>query len=170
MTFAEALEADRAEDIERAAELYEEAHTAGDASLDLLINLAVLYWQATDPGLAAAKHLSRDFLDRAYRRTRELLREAGGCYPTSQAPRFWQRYIAWADLGEELTIEDCYDFLRAEPAYLEPAVHIFGTTEGARAANEAAELLKQAKAAGTVRGGYVASVIEGVLHRTRRRK
>jgi hypothetical protein len=86
MTFAEALEADRSEENERAARLYEDTYRAG-SELELLINLAVLYWQATDPGLAAVKHLSRDFLALAFRRTRELLRDAEQLYPLSSAPK-----------------------------------------------------------------------------------
>jgi hypothetical protein len=76
MSLSKALAADRAGDIESAAAEYENAIAAGDASLQVLLNLVTLYWQATDVGLAAAKKLSHAFLQTAARRFPELLEEA----------------------------------------------------------------------------------------------
>src|SRR5690606_35582342 len=93
-SLAEALVADRSGEIESAAVAYENVLAAGDRSQHVLLNLALLYWQATDPGLAADKRLGHDFFSRAGRCFPELLDEAEQRFPNSTAARFWRRYIA----------------------------------------------------------------------------
>ena len=112
MSYSDARAADRAGELESAAALYEEALASGDHSLQLLLDLALLYWQSTDPGLAAAKKLGPEFLATAGRRTSELLEEAAREFPGSAAVRFWKRYIGWADLGDSLDVEECRQLLQ----------------------------------------------------------
>jgi hypothetical protein len=100
MTIAAALAADRAGRIEEAAQLYEQAVAASASPLFVLMNLAILYWQATDYGFSTGNHLAHDFVARAGRRFGEGLGEAARRFPQSAEPRFWQKYIAWADLGK----------------------------------------------------------------------
>jgi len=159
MSFAEALEADRCGDMERAAELYEAVISAGDASLQAYLNLALLYWRATDPGLAAAKHFM-DFFHLAAERFPVLLKEAERRYPSSTAVRFWRLYIPWADLGEPLDPELCRRLLRQDPEELVPAMYLFSDSEGKEAREEAAALLRQARAEGTTGAGYVRTFLE----------
>ena len=166
MSLSDAHAADRAGSVESAAARYEEVLAAGDYSLQVLLNLALLYWQATDPGLAAAKNIGPDFLTRAGRRTPELLEEATRLYPGSTAPRFWKRYIAWADLGEPLNVEECRQLLREDPAVLIPAMHVFAVSQGRDMKKEAHELLQQCRENGTTGARYAVSVIEGVMKRT----
>jgi len=168
MTFQEALNADRVGDLELAASQYEMLLSEGESDIELLLNLSILYWQATDPGLAAAKKLSPDFFAKAGVRFPELLAEAARRYPSRSEPLFWTRYVAWADLGEPFGLEDCRELLRADPDCLVPAMGIFGITEGKEAVREAIELLRRCHVEATTRARYVASVIEGVLHRSTR--
>jgi hypothetical protein len=169
MKLQDAVAADRKGELQLAAARYEEMLAAGEASLEVLLNLAVLYWQATDTGMAAAKKLSPDFLATAGRRFPELLAEAQRRFPTSTEPRFWRRYIAWADLGEPIGGDECRELLREDPAALVPAMHIFAASQGKEAEAEALELLRQCQEDGTTRARYVASVIQGVLKRVGRR-
>jgi len=162
MSDDEALEADRAGDMERAAKLYEETISAGDASLQTYLNLALLYWRATDPGLAAAKHFT-DFFHLAGRRFTALLKDAELRFPSSTAVRFWLLYIPWADLGEPLDPERCRRLLREDPKELIPAMYLFNDSEGKEAREEAATLLHQARAAGTTGAGYVVSFLESAF-------
>jgi hypothetical protein len=162
-----ALAADRAGEIESAAALYEEVVATGHSSLRVLLNLALLYWQATDPGMAAAKKLTPGFLATAGRRIPELLAEAQRRFPKSTEVRFWRLYIAWADLGEPLDSEECRRLLREDPAALAPAMHLSAAHEGHEAMAEAQELLRRCREDGTTGARYVVSVIEGVLKRAR---
>ena len=165
MSHSDARAADRAGELEYAAAQYEDALAAGEHSLQLLLDLALLYWQSTDPGLAAAKNLGPDFLARAGRRTSELLEQAAQAFPGSTAVRFWKRYIAWVDLGEPLDVEECTQLLQDDPTVLAPAMHVFAASRGQDMRTEAHELLRQCREDGTTGARYVASVIEGVIKR-----
>jgi hypothetical protein len=160
--------ADRAGELESAAALYEEALAAGEHSVPLLLDLALLYWQSTDPGLAAEKNLGPDFLTTAGRRTPELLEEAARAFPGSTAVRFWKRYIGWADLGESLDVAECRQLLQEDPTVLVPAMHVFAASQGQDMQTEAHELLRQCREDGTTGARYVASVLEGVMKRAGR--
>ena len=162
-----AVAADRAGALVAAAAGYEAALAAGDATLELLVDLAVLYWQATDPGLAAAARLDRAWLARAAERFPALLAEAARRFPARSEPRFWQQYIAWADLGEPFDRAACRGLLDEDPSTLVPALYLFAASRGAEAADQAAALLAACRAEGTTRARYVAQVIESV-QRTRR--
>lgn len=169
MNLRDAVAADRTGDPPLAAARYEEMLAGGEASLEVLVNLAVLYWQATDPGMAAGKKLSPDFLATAGRRIPELLAEAERRFPASTEPRFWRRYIAWAELDEPFSSDDCRDLLREDPAALVPAMVLFADSQGTEAEQQALELLRRCREDGTTRAQYVISVIEGVLKRAGRR-
>lgn len=164
MSETNALRDDRAGLTEEAAKAYEEA-LIGAPTIEDLLNLAVLYWQATDPGMASGGKLSPGFFELAAQRFPELLAVASSRYPTSTEVRFWSQYIAWADYGEALDIEACRRLLREDPKVLVPAMHIFALSQGREGRPEAEELLRQCREAGTSRARYVASVIEGVMKR-----
>lgn len=167
MSLEEALAADRAGDLVLAAEAYESAIAHGESSLDAFVNLALLYWQSTDPGMAASKRLSAAFMDTASRRMTELLEEAERRYPSSTAVRFWKRYIAWTDLGGPAPEKSfCRELLREDPTVLAPAMYLFSASNGSEAGVEAAELLQQARAAGTTGARYVSSFLEAAMRRT----
>lgn len=163
MSLEAALQADAKGSLELAAEEYEEALSEGGASLETLLNFAVLCWQATDPGRAAAERFSAELLDHFERRSRELLAGAERDFATSTEPRFWRRYIAWADLGEPLSRNFCWDLLAEEPSTLVPAMYLFSASGGAEAEREARELLAQCRETQTERARYVRSVIESTL-------
>lgn len=166
MSLSDALARDRAGEVESAAARYEDVLAAGDRSLLVLLNLALLYWQATDPGLAAAKDIGAGFLTKAGRRAPELLDQATRLYPGSTAARFWKWYIDWADMGEPLDVEDCKRLLREDPAVLIPAMHVFAVSQGQEMETAAHELLQQCRDDGTTGARYAVSVIEGVMKRT----
>lgn len=168
MNVSEAVAADRSGHLEEAANLYERAVGAGNASLETLLNLAVLYWQVTDYGISTALGLRKEFIDTAGRRFPEILARAEHEHPASGEVKFWRRYIRWADLGESLTSEDCASFMEREPSVLTPAMHIYAQSGGAEAEASAMELLRRCKDDGTTRARYVYSVIDGVRRRRSR--
>lgn len=164
----EALAFDRAGDIVHAAEAYEKAVKEDADNAEALINLAVLYWQATDFGFSAGNQLSVDFVSRAGKRFPEILAEAAIRHPNMTEPFFWKRYIAWADLGEDLHTSECEELLRRAPNSLEPVVFLIAQEGGVRYRTEAERLLDQAKRDGTTRSRYVSSVLESALKRAAR--
>jgi hypothetical protein len=165
MNFSEALEADQAGELEIAAARYENVLAAGERSLKVLLNLALLYWQATDVGIAAEGRLGPDFIATSGRRVPELLEEAQRRFPESTEARFWKRYIAWADLGDPLEREECWQLLGEDPTTLVPAMYLFAISQGKEAKTEANELLRQCRESRTTGARYVISVIEGVMRR-----
>lgn len=165
MTDSNASRLDRAGRTEEAARAYESAITRGEATVGDLLSLAVLYWQSTDPGVAAAESFGTDFFEQAGRRFPELLAEASRRDPVSTEVRFWRQYIAWAESGAEFGLEASQGLLREDPTVLEPARHVFALSRGERARPEAEELLRHCREEGTVRARYIASVIEGVMKR-----
>ena len=165
MSLDDALAADRRGEIRTAAIEYENALRAGAITEECVLNLAILYWQATDFGMVAAYNLDSDFLKIASTRCGELLRLAQAKFPQNAEPRFWERYIAWADLGEHLSAEECRGFLAEDPQHLVPAMHLFAISQGREAVPEARLLLSRCLEDRTARTRYIASVIQGVMRR-----
>jgi len=165
MTLEEAHAADREERVEDAARLYEAALVADPGNADALVELVVLYWQATDYGVWKSKGINREFVGFAGKRFRELLGQGSDSFPGSPAIRFWAKYIAWADLGEPLDGDECRTLLRGRPEYLEPAMFLFAASQGSECESEARRLLHVCEQVGTSRCRYVVSVIEGVFKR-----
>jgi len=162
----EARAAEERGELELAATIYEEILAEGNRTLDVFLDLAVMYWQATDFGLIAAKNLSKEFISRAATRAPELLSEATLAFPESTEAEFWLAYIRWADLGDALTVQQCKTLLQRDPGTLVPAMHVFGQTDGQDCIAEAMELRRQCATLKTRRCSYIVSVIEGVSRRT----
>lgn len=165
MSLADAIRADREGRLEEAATLYEAALAAGESTLQGFLNLALLYWQATDYGLSTAKGLNPSFVAQAGQRFRELLSEGGKAYPQSTEIRFWLKYIPWADLGQEFPPEECRRLLLDDPSVLTPVLYLFNPSQGEEFRAEAIELLGRCREDGTIRAQYIASVLEGILKR-----
>jgi hypothetical protein len=170
MKLDEALAADRAGNIELAAALYEKAFEEGQRPLFAIVNLLVLYWQATDYGFWTGNQLSRDFVKRAGTRFREIMNEGTRLYPNSTELQFWRRYIAWADLGEAFNYDECEDLLKRGPKNLIPVIYLLDQQPTAQYDEPALRLLAECRDDSTTRSKYIASVIDGVLKRRRGRK
>jgi len=84
------------------AELYEALIAKEEGTLEVFLSLAVLYFEATDCGIAVGHHLSGAFMDRAWKGCREVLAEARKRFPESTEVRFWQLYIGYIHLGDRL--------------------------------------------------------------------
>ena len=165
MTFLDALEADRTRNIEAAAVEYEAALIDDFSNLPMTVNLLVLYWQATDYGFSLANRLPKEFMAKSGTRLAQLIEGAKQRFPGRPEAFFWTKYIAWADLGDAFEAGECRALLEEYPDYLEPAMLLFSLTRGVEAVGAAKELLNRCHEDGTTRSRYVASVIEGGLHR-----
>ncbi len=157
MTLDAALAADCAGETELAADLYEEALASRAQSVETLLDIAILYWQATDPG---HREFRAGFLERADARCEQILDQARLAFPENTEVEFWQRYIHWADLGEVLTIEDCRKLLQRDPTTLLPAMFIWMQTLGRECVEQVSMLRREYGKCRTARARYVTSVIE----------
>src|ERR1700722_1603589 len=166
MSLAEALSADGAGNSILAADLYETTLKNVPRDNQAFVNLLVLYWQATDFGFSSHANLSREFIQRAGKRLRELQNVAKKMTAVPEV-RFWTKYIAWAEKGESFDLQECRRLLQEFPEYLEPAFVLFSRTAGAEAEVETQRLLQQCRETPTTRCRYIQSVISGVLKRRR---
>ena len=161
MTFKQAVTAYRNGDLVFAASLYEGLLTKSEGSLDVILNLSILYWEATDPG----QRFNADFFAFAAERSPKLRGEARRRFPASSEVQFWDKYIAWADLGEPFTIDEARALLRSAPSRLVPSIRIFDLSNGKEATTEAMELLRQSKAGEIAGARYIASLLEAAMLR-----
>jgi hypothetical protein len=166
MSYAEALAADRAGRLTEAADAYEQQIANGERSLELLLDLASLYWQATDIGTITALDIPRAFLNRAYARCRELLTLASSMYPHDREALFWEQYIRFIDLNGVLDLDALREMVRADPPTLVAVLPLFGESEGLSFVAEAQQLLDLARSHGTTRSRYVSSVLEAIMAQT----
>lgn len=146
-----------------AADGYEAVLRADGNCVSALVNLTVLYWQSTEFGFSAGHSLPSEFVHRAADRLRSLLDQVGDDRSAGPEMTFWKKYIAWADYGEPLPVQDCLQLLADHPTYLEPTVYVFGATEGRQNRAEALELVRLSSKQATVRNRYVVSVLNSAL-------
>lgn len=163
MSENDAIRLDREGKIEAAAAAYEALISSGDFSNTELVNLIVIYWQSTDYGFSLGKGLSSDFMAHAGERLNSFFRRIDKDRFPDASVAFWRRYIAWADYGSELTNQYCYQLLRLNPQYLEPAMYIFSSTNGQECRPEAVKLLAQCAMESTTRSKYIESVLLAVM-------
>lgn len=169
MTLSSAIDADRNREFEKAAALYEELLAMGDTSPEILLNLACLYWNATDPGVAASMGF-REFFHLAARRSPQLLKEASRLYPTRTDVQFWGKYIEWANYGSEVDVASYRQMLLNDPSTLLPAMVLYVDSGGVEAQDDAKILLEQSRRDGTTRARYVVSVLDSAMKRANHRK
>lgn len=165
MNITEAIRLEESRQFEAAAKIYEAVLADDPNSVKALVNLTVLYWQATDLGFSAGHALAPDFVKRAGDRLHALLNDANVSAPAPVEMQFWKKYIAWADLAEPLSLAFCRDLLQAHPLYLEPAMFIHLQTEGAECQAEAEQLVRQCATEGSVRNSYIQSILSSVTKR-----
>lgn len=168
MNFIDALEADRSNKIEWAAAAYEETLLGEKADISAAINLLVLYWQTTDYGFSTSLNLPKSFIVKAGNRLPELITEIKDKFGEVTEVEFWEKYIRWADLGEEFDVRECKNMLEKSPKYLEPAMFIYSSSGGQKLVGTAEIILTACRLDGTVRAKYVASVIDATKkHKSR---
>jgi len=151
-----------------AAHLYEAVLADAGLPLDSMLDLAILYWQATDFGFSATQGLRKEFFQLAGVRYREILGLTLERFPHSTGARFWAKYTAWIDVGAPLDEADCVALLREDPNDLSPVLFLHSQDE--RFGQEAEALLRECNNRNTFRSRYTASVIEGVKFRATGRK
>ena len=161
MTLFEAIELDRAGDLPAAASAYEACLIEGRELPEAMANLMALYFQSTDYGVWSGSGLDLAFVRHAGERLGQLIQDAEQDELRWSEVGFWARYIKWADWGEVFSIEECREFMRRDPANIEPAFHLYALT-GEREA-DALRLLHPKGGLPTVRASYVSAVVQSAM-------
>lgn len=130
---------------------------------ELFADFMVFCWQAVDPGRVAALDLDDDLVDACADQLSVLLHLVDHQCHKWGAPVFWKRYIEWADLAVQLSVEECKEFMIQSPGYREPAFFVFLATNGEEMRLETMLLLSHCSQSTSMRSSYVRSVIESRL-------
>ena len=83
---------DERDDIVSAAAAYEELLSSGEARVEDLIELALVYWRTADSGVAAGKGIPLELELHARMRLEQVLAEAVRQDPTNCEANFWAMY------------------------------------------------------------------------------
>jgi hypothetical protein len=93
---------------------YELATRTGDAELELFLNLAAIYFSANDVGFAAAHGLDTRFVDVAYYRAVEVLKDAESRFGAHPETSTWLLYLEERVIGQEPD-PGTYETLSSQP-------------------------------------------------------
>lgn len=127
-----------------AADAYERALEEPDADPGTYIDLAVLYFECTDPGYRAHHRLQDTFAKRAVKRMKEVLAEAEARFGRDGEIEFWKRYFDYVYLGDEFLPEEAVRMANTTKS-LAPFAFLFGSTAGERYRREAEALFDQVR-------------------------
>ncbi|HKX27166.1 MAG TPA: hypothetical protein VJ302_05690 [Blastocatellia bacterium] len=159
MTYKElAYKLDREEKLIEAADAYEKAIIDPDADLELLINLAVLYFVCTDGGYLSSYHLSNEFVDHAWERATHLLDEAEARFGRDAEIDFWRRYFQFIRLGEDESIME-KEQLRSSKSLI-PYFYLFKAGDGEEYRAQAEKLHQLVADKSSAKKRYIKSVLE----------
>lgn len=149
-----------------AALAYEDAVLESNADLDILLDLAVLYFELLDGGAVAHYRLSVEFQERAWSRFHELLEEAERKFGREPEIVFWRRYFRFIHLGEEPFPEEAERMAHAGTS-LVPYFHLWMLPGGKRQYHEQARVLfEQMRDGSTPRKRYIRSILESARDRS----
>lgn len=154
-----ALEHDIAQEIEKAAEYYEISIRESEATLDAYINLACLYWQATDFGFNAALNLPADFIKIAGSRMYAVLESAEKIFGHHSELTFWRMYFDFTSVGEPPFPEKALELAQQSDDTLVPYMHVYDQTRDEKYRIQVEQLLEEANSTPTTKNRYIASIL-----------
>lgn len=143
-----------------AVKAYEKAITEQDADLETFLNLAVLYFMCTDYGYIAHHKLSNEFVEKAWKRANEVLKEAESKFGKQAEIDFWRYYFRFVVLGDKPFIEIAENLSRSS---LVPYFYLFTSPRGERYRQKAQQLLELVRDGTTAKKRYIKSILEGKL-------
>lgn len=127
------------------------------------INLAVLYWESTDPGIAASSHLSPEFMHLASQTWRPLLELAQAHHPDRVEPELWIRYIDHLERDIPLDASEVKHISTREPDCEFAMFLRFVLSDGAECDAECRRLLVEYRPVDEPSKKYVVSVLDSLL-------
>jgi len=162
-----ALAFDASDNPVEAANAYEEAIKQEDVGLDAFMNLAVLYFECTDPGYFCAKKLDQEFINRASAGMFRVLEQSYTRFGHQPEALFWKLYFDWFSKFADPRYDDCRQLAKATPV---ACLHLLGEPDGKAYCEpgltvpQAEALLQAVKSRKTVRERYIDSVVRSWLN------
>ena len=164
-SFSDALQQDIAGNISDAASLYEQSIHGEDVPLDAYLNLAVLYWECTDPGFNTGRQLPHDLFLRAPERYETVLLAAEQRLGYAPEIKFWKLYFEFTSQGEPPFVEECRILVAEPDSTLVPYFYLYSASNGQQYWQQASQLLALCKALPTTKNRYIISIIEATALR-----
>jgi len=140
-----------------AAWAYEIAITDTRSDLALHLDLAALYFTASDTGYAATHHLSQEFADVAYDRGMAILADAQRRFGANAEIEFWRLYLREHVLGE-LVPREAYLKLAFTNETRLPYLALYVASAGQEFSSEVAPLRHSVRLGRTARERYIKSL------------
>jgi len=160
VTFQELAKIADSRDYPREAALaYEIAIQKYEASLDTILDLAVLYFVCTDFGYSAHHHLLPEFSAKAYERALEILDIAEDRWGQKVEIVFWRQYFRYVVLGDDPFVEMCEQLARSSSSLI-PYFYLFTSIEGEKYRPQAQQLFELVKDGTTAKKRYIRSILE----------
>lgn len=163
-----AREADRERRLVEAAEAYERVMRDEMPELDVYLDAAVLYMEASDFGVASGLHLPDAFYQVAIPNALRALENARARFGEQPDIAFWTRYVRWICLGPDIDLAEALALERAgaKDVYL----YLAQVDEVApQFAAQSAALLESVSEERTERERYLKSVLDSALGTNRKR-
>jgi len=162
---AKAIELDVAGRIEDAAEQYERAIAERGVPIEAFLNLAFIYWQATDYGFLTTHGLTPAFVERADTRCSEILEEAQDRYPDHLELVFWSRYFDYMTLGEPPLDDGRFLEAMKRDRVEASLVYLFPLRPTPECLPAVRRMIADAEREPTTKNRYIVAVLRGALNR-----
>ena len=159
--FSMAVQADISQNILKAAKLYEKAIKSKSPNVDSFINLAVLYWDATDFGKSVT--LPRPFFDIAATRYPQVISLGLELFEDNPELLFWEDYCKAIRIGDPMNLELYIELVNKYPTLLTPYFVIWPEKQNKKDYNKVIALYEKCKQLKTTKNRYILSVVEGSL-------
>jgi hypothetical protein len=158
-----AIDLDVEQRVVAAAQAYEETIMDATASAEAFLGLAFLYWNCTDIGFSGAHHLRADFVRRAGIRYQEILTAAKTRFGELLELRFWEKYFAFAGIGDPPFVDDCIEWLKSPDAPGIIYLHLYDQTASPQYVPFVQKIIAEAQRVPTAKNRYIVSLLEGDL-------
>jgi hypothetical protein len=152
----EALRLDAQDVPVRAIAAYERYLAESPRDLDAYINLAVLYFECSDPGFAAAHEIPHAVLAASTEKAEALLNTAEERFGWRAEIEFWRKYVRFVALGDPPFYERAVELATAGES-LVPYLHLAGHGPYQE---EARALLNAVASGRSTKDRYIRSVLE----------
>jgi len=146
-----------------AAEEYEYAIVGKEATIEMFLNLAVIYFFSSwDFGFTSYYHLPHEFMKKAHERWRKVLDLAEERFGHHSEIRFWRHYFLYISKGQENFDSACEAFANPTES-LVPFFYLFSQSKGRKHRDEAEALYQIVRDRTTARKRYVEEILRSRL-------
>jgi hypothetical protein len=156
----QALEFDLLDAPVEAAKSYEDALKSDDATKQLFLNLALLYFECCDAGYAAEHRIGQEFLQRASEGMFRVLEQSTIRFGRQAEVVFWRIYFKFILIGSDPEYDQCRELAKET---IVPSFHLLTAPYGAQYVSRVEELLRRVAERSTFYERYIHSAGSSAL-------